>query len=112
MAVYLAMVFAAKWGLDFTENSILRHLMAVAPVIPAIVAAWALIVYVRTLDEVQRAIMAESAIISFLVVGFGSLTYGFLEAFLNYPPIAISWVLPALSVAFGLSAFFVRRKYL
>lgn len=112
MGVYLLMVVAAKWGLARTENSTIQHLLAVAPVIPVIVAGWILITHTRTFDEVQRTIMAESAVISIFIVSFGSLTYGFMQDFLDYPSLSFSWVLPALSVGYGLATFFVRRKYL
>lgn len=112
MALYLAMVIGARLAMGLTENSFIQHFLAIVPVLPAMAAAWVLVVYVRTLDEVQRAITAEAAIISFFIVGFGTLTYGFLESFLDYPQLSVSWVLPALSIAFGFGTFLARRKYL
>ena len=112
MAAYMLAVLGAKWALDRVDNVLIQHLLAIAPVVPAMLGAWARVVYVRTQDEVQRAIVAEAAIISFFVVGFGTLTYGFMQDFLDYPTLSLSWVLPALAVSFGLSVFVVRRKYL
>ena len=112
MAVYLVLVFAAKQGMKMTTNIILQHALAVAPIVPVLVAVKILVNHIRTRDEVERAIISEAAVISLLMVGFAALTYGFLESFLNYPAISVSWVLPANAFAYGLATFVVRRKYL
>ncbi len=112
MAVYLVLVYAAKQGVKMTKSTVLQHALAVAPIVPVLFAVKILVNYIRKLDEVQRAIVTEAAVISLLFVGFGALTYGFLESFLDYPAISVSWVLPANAFAYGLATFVVRRKYL
>ena len=112
MAVYLVLVYAAKQGVKMTKSTVLQHVLVVVPIVPVLIAAKILVNYIRKLDEVQRAIVTEAAVISLLFVGFGAMTYGFLEAFLDYPPVSVSWVLPANAFAYGAATFFVRRKYL
>jgi len=111
MMVYVALVIAAKLGLEQTANPVMQHFLALAPVIPLMAAGRAVLVYVRAIDEVERAILAEAAIISFIVLVFATQGYGFLETFLDYPSLPVLMIFPVLAGTFWLAFFFVRKSY-
>jgi hypothetical protein len=69
--------------------------------------------FVAKLDEFQRRIQSDAMLIAAGIVGFGSLTYGFLQSFADFPsiPDALMWVFPALCVVWGVAQIFVRRRY-
>ena len=111
MMAYIFLAIAVQWAIDQIEATNIQHLLVIAPMIPLFLAARAVIAYVKAVDEVERAIITESVIISFIVLVFGTQGYGFLETFLDYPPLPALTVFPALAVTFWLAFYFVRRKY-
>ncbi|MBY0562742.1 MAG: hypothetical protein K2P58_01050 [Hyphomonadaceae bacterium] len=87
--------------------------MAAAALAPVGLMLRAYLRYLAGLDEFQRRVQMESLLIAAAVVAFGSLTYGFLQAFAGFPVIedALIWVFPAMCVVWGFAQVFVRRRY-
>lgn len=85
--------------------------LALLPVMPAVLALWIVIRFVRRMDEVQARIVTESMLISAIVVGFASFTYGFIQSVVALPEISLIWVLPALVGMQGFASFFVRMRF-
>ena len=69
------------------------------------------VTFVTALDEFQRRIQTEAAIIAAGVIAFASFAYGFLEDWANFPRISLIWVFPALSFTFGIVHRIVRQRY-
>ncbi len=111
MAVYIALAITAKVGLEHTADPAMQLVLALAPIVPLLAAARALLAYVRAIDEVARAILAEAATVSFIVLVFATQGYGFLETFLDYPSPPLLMVFPVLAGVFWLAYYFVRKSY-
>lgn len=86
-------------------------ILALLPLAPALLMLRAYVVYVNALDEFQRRIQTEAAIIATGIVAFASFAYGFLEDWAGFPQISLIWVFPILSFVFGVAHLVVRRRY-
>ncbi|GGC95611.1 hypothetical protein [Aquisalinus flavus] len=89
----------------------MRIALSLIPVIPAIVMIFVILEFVRAMDEVQQRIITESCLVSLVVVGLASFSYGFLEGAIDVPPISMIWVFPALIGTAGIAQIFVRMRY-
>lgn len=90
----------------------LRVLIAVSPVLPALYGLHAFITFFRSMDEFNRAVIAEANLISAGAVAFASFAYAFAQQASDLlPEIGLVWVLPALVGGQGIAACFVRGRY-
>jgi len=87
-----------------------RFAVALAPVIPAAFALWAVIRHVRRIDELQRQIQFEALVFSFSVVALLTFSYGFLEN-VGVPRLSYIYVLPLMVALWGIGVAFATRKY-
>jgi len=112
MMVYTVTVIATSFVLDKVElaNSI-RIILALAPVLPTLMALREFIIFFRALDEVQARIQAEAILIAAGVVGFGSFAWGWVELWMELPFIPMIWILPTLIAVWGVARVFVARRY-
>lgn len=85
--------------------------LALLPVLPALLALRAVLVFSRSWDELQRRKTLEATLVSFLVVGFGSFAWGFAEGVPGIPRLPAIWILPALIGVQGLAQIFVAKRY-
>jgi hypothetical protein len=85
--------------------------LSLAPVLPTLLALRAYLVFFRAMDELQRRIQSESMLIAMALVGFGSLAYGFLEGFADFPRLRVIFVFPAMIMVWGVATAFVSRRY-
>ena len=85
--------------------------LALAPMLPVLLFAKAMLRFYRTLDELQRKVVADAVVVAACVVGFGSFAWGWLELRLAVPALPTIWVLPALFAAFGMALPAVSRRY-
>lgn len=88
-----------------------RVLVALLPVIPAIMLLVMLLARVRALDEVQQRIVTESALAAAGAVGLASFAWGLIEEAVSLPEVSLIWVLPAMIAVFGITKPYVRRRY-
>ncbi|PCI63855.1 MAG: hypothetical protein COB37_03650 [Kordiimonadales bacterium] len=112
LGLYAVVLFGVNYFIGANEGlaSWIIVLLAILPVLPALLALKVALVFYKSVDELQKKIMSESVIISFLLVGFGTFTYGFLEG-AGFPHLPSIWILPALIGFQGLALAFVSRKY-
>jgi len=112
--VYIAVVFGAV--------TLIRHmpfslpywgviLVALTPLIPALLMMRFYLTFFRSLDELNQRMHSEAWLISAGVVGLASFTYSFLEEWAHLPRIDLIWIFPALIFAWGVAMYFVRRRY-
>jgi hypothetical protein len=110
--LYSAVVVAGAMTID--QNELPRWaiiLIALAPLLPALLMLRAYVVFLNGIDEFQRRIQTDAILISAAVVGFGSFAYGFLEEWAGFPHLPLIWVFPALIGLWGLAACIVRLRY-
>ena len=112
MFVYSAFVLGAS-ALDHRLDppNLLRLILAVAPVAPALMALREYVIFFRAMDEVQARIQAEAILIAAGVVGFTSFAWGFAAAWMEWPSPSLIFILPALIGVWGLALPFVSRRY-
>ena len=113
-AAYVAVVYGAVTtirhsGLQLPQSAVI--LIALAPVVPALMMMRSYVTHFRAMDEFNRRIQSEAWLISAAAVGLGSFTYSFLEEWAHLPRIDLVWVFPALIFAWGMATFVVRRRY-
>ena len=85
-------------------------IMALLPVIPALFAVRAVLIFSRSWDELEKQQAMEGTLIAFLMVGMGTFSYGFLEG-VGFPPLETVWIFPILIFAQGIGRFYVMWKY-
>jgi hypothetical protein len=110
--LYSGVVVGGALAID--QNELPRWaviLIALAPLLPALLMLRAYVVFLNGIDEFQRRIQTDAILISAAVVGFGSFAYGFLEEWAGLPHLPLIWVFPALIGIWGLAACVVRLRY-
>lgn len=81
------------------------------PLIPALFAFRAFLVFFRKMDEVQQRIQSEALLAALAIVGLGSFTYGFQEAWAHVPSIPLILVFPAIIAVWGVAVGVISRRY-
>lgn len=113
-AVYVGVVYGAVTLIRHVPISLpqwLVALIALTPLIPALMMVRTYMTYLRSMDEFGRRIQTEAWLISAGVVGLGTFTYSFLEEWAHFPRIDLVWIFPALIFFWGMGTFYVRRRY-
>jgi len=112
MAGYALAVIGATLVLRHMDPSgPVRVILALIPVIPALVALREFVIFLRAMDEVQARIHAESILIAAGVVSFAAFSWGFLESWADAPAIPVIYVLPAMALVWGVTVPFVSRRF-
>ena len=112
--IYIAVVFGAVTLIRHVPFSLPQWaviMVALTPVIPALMMLRTYMTYLRSMDELHRRIQTEAWLVSAGVVGIGSFTYSFLEEWAHFPRIDLVWIFPALIFVWGLATYYVRRRY-
>ncbi len=112
MVAYLAILPISLVLLNQLETvpTIIRLFIALLPVAPAIFAMWALMEYVRTLDELQQRIQLEAFAWSLGATGIVTFTLGF-AGNAGLPTLDLIWVLPMIIVFWSMGQAIARRRY-
>lgn len=114
MLAYAVAVLLSVWLLRRIEETWLRAVVALLPVLPIAMGLRATARYIRGLDEMQRRIELEALALGSIAVALAYLTGGFLQAARVIGvsgTTAMLWVLPALSLGYGIAKRFVARHY-
>ncbi|MFZ2030884.1 MAG: hypothetical protein WAU68_11285 [Vitreimonas sp.] len=112
--VYVGVVFGAVTlirHMPFSLPQWLVVIVALTPLMPALMMVRTYMTYLRFMDELGRRIQTEAWLISAAVVGLGTFTYSFLEEWAHFPRIDLVWIFPALIFFWGIATFYVRRRY-
>jgi hypothetical protein len=100
MSLYLAAVCGSVFVAKRMDDGILRTLLLVTPVIPVVLAVWAVARQFRRMDEFVRLRSLESIAIAAAITMGLTLTYGFLES-AGFPRLSMIWVFPVLCFTWG-----------
>jgi hypothetical protein len=84
--------------------------VALAPVVPAALALWAFVRWVRRADELQRRIQFEALAVAFGATGLLTFSYGFLEN-VGFPQLSFIWVFPFMIALWGLTVAVTSYRY-
>lgn len=109
-AYAIALVLSITLLRDVTDTTI-RVLLALLPVVPIGFGLRAFMLFLSEIDELGQRIHLQG--IAFAAGGTGMLTmtYGFLEAMLDFPHIPLIWVFPLQIVLWGLGVAFATWRY-
>ncbi|MCQ8183973.1 hypothetical protein [Parvularcula maris] len=88
----------------------LRIALLLGPAAAAVLIVPVVLRFVATMDEFQRRVIAESCLVSMVVVGLTSFAYAFVQEPLGLPAIGLIWVWPALMGGAGLAQIPVRMR--
>lgn len=111
MFLYVSSLWGITLFLKHNDISLwFAILLVLIPVVPILWALRAVLVISRTWDELQKQQALESVLIAFLVVAFGTFSYGLLEG-VGLPKLDTVWILPLLIFTQGLAQVYVVRKY-
>ncbi len=98
-------------GTDRIESTWIKRLVAFLPTIPFLFAITAVISNVRQMDELQQRIHLESILITALLTGGLSFSYGLLEASDLLPHLPTIFIAPLMILIWGISNALVARRY-
>lgn len=112
MAAYVLLLFASLWMLKHVHAVPLRVLIVLLPVVPVVFVVRAMVRLVLASDELERRLQLEAISIASMSVGLLSFAAAFLRG-AGLLPIdnALMLVLPALFAAYGISSWWVRRRF-
>lgn len=98
-------------GGDYIDNPAVAIVVALLPVVPFVYAMIGVVGNARSKDEMQQRVYLESVLITSLLTGALTFSYGLLEMFDLAPHIPVFWVAPLMIVLWGISNVIVGRRY-
>lgn len=93
------------------ENTAVVAVIALLPVLPFLYSIGGVIAGVRAQDELARQINLEAVLITALLTGALTFSYGLLESAELAPPLSMIWIAPFMVLLWGAVVFFVSRRY-
>ena len=107
MGLYMAVLFGSIALAKQMDPGVPRTVLLLTPMIPVLLAVWAIARQFARMDEFVRLRSLEGLAISAGVTAGLSLTYGFLES-AGFPKISMFWVWPVMGATWGLYAIHFR----
>lgn len=114
MLGYVVLLVVSILLLKRVDGTLLRALIALLPVPPMMLVLRAMIRYIRDVDELQQRIELEAVSFATAFVSLVYLTGGFLQSakVIDVPSnMAMIWVFPMVSLAYGLAKAVIARRY-
>jgi hypothetical protein len=101
MLLYIAVLFVAvRYGKPMGAGWP-RTLLLAAPIVPMLLAVWAIARHFRRMDEFLRLRGLESLALSAAVTAVVTFSYGFLET-AGFPKVSMFWVWPIMGGVWAL----------
>ena len=101
MVAYMLVLFGSISFAKGMDDGLARTLLLVTPIVPLLLAVWAIARHFRRMDEYLRLRSLESIAIGAAVTAALTLTYGFLES-AGFPKLSMFWVWPVMGLVWGL----------
>ena len=112
MVLYALIVMAISLLVDrLTLPQILKIVLALVPMIPAVWAMLGWIRVVRSFDELQQRILGEGLYWSLGLTAALTFSYGFLESYADFPQVSMFFVWPVICLSFIFGQALARRRY-
>ena len=103
MLLYIAVLFGSIYLAKPMQPGVARTALLVTPMLPLLLATWAIARQFARMDEFVRLRTLEGLAIAAAVTASLSLTYGFLEG-AGFPKLSMFWVWPVMGLVWGLVA--------
>ena len=101
LAIYVAVLFGSLTLARGVDPGVARTALLLTPLVPVVLAVWAIARQFRRMDEFVRLQSLESVAIAAAVTAGWTLTYGFLEN-AGFPRLSMFWVWPIMGAVWGL----------
>lgn len=99
------------WVRTLEDDSILRFVAALVPVIPILLGFWAIVRFIRNSDEMMRQVQMMAAVMTLGITIIGCIALGFLQAWANLPNFSAFYVAMFAIFAWGMLQGLVMRRY-
>jgi hypothetical protein len=108
---YTALILATRVLLrgDLAESP-LAPIIALLPILPVLFGVFALMSFVRNIDELQQKIQLEAMAFSLGVTGLITFALGLVEG-TGIAPLGMVWVLPMMTALWGIGLAIATRRY-
>ena len=93
-----------------SPEAVWRPVVALLPMLPAVLVIVAVVRNLRRIDELQQRIQLEALAIAFMGTAFLTFGYGFLEN-VGFPHLSWFAVWPIMAVLWLVGLFIARRRY-
>ena len=103
MLAYLLVLVGSIMLAKPMDSGTARTLLLISPVVPLMLAVWAIARHFRRMDEFLRMRSLESLAIAAAITAGLSLTYGFLES-AGFPKLSMFWVWGVMGLVWGAHA--------
>ena len=113
LAAYAALLVASNLIYDRWfegEKGIITILLALLPMVPTLFTIRAIVVFLQSVDELERLIQLKSLAIAFASTAFITFTYGFLEG-IGLPKLSMFCVWPLMGAIWLLARLLVGLRY-
>ena len=111
MIAYSIVLPPTIWLLGrMSDSSLWRIPVAVLPMIPIGFALRAYLIYLNSMDELQRRIQMNGVAFAAGATGMVTLTYGFLEN-AGFPTLSWIWIFPMIIAFWGIGSAVAERRY-
>lgn len=111
MVVYVVALIISIILLRNVTDTTVRIVLALLPVVPIGFGLRAFMLFLSQIDELGQRIQLQGIAFAAGATGMLTMTYGFLEAMLDFPHIPLIWVFPLQIVLWGLGVAFATRRY-
>ncbi len=112
MVLYTVLVVTTSLTVDrFSLARPYLIVLALAPMIPAVWAMLGWVRVVRSFDELQRRIVGEGLFWSLGLTAALTFSYGFLEAYADFPHVSMFVVWPTICLTYFVGQALARRRY-
>jgi len=101
MLAYIGVLVGSIWLAKPMEDGLARTLVLVSPVIPLLLAVWAIARHFGRMDEFLRLRSLEGLAVAAGITAALSFTYGFLEG-AGFPKLSMFWVWGVMGAAWAL----------
>lgn len=109
MLIYIGVLVGSIWLAKRMEDGLVRTLLLVSPVIPLLLAVWAIARHFGRMDEFLRLRSLEGLAVAAGITAALSFTYGFLEG-AGFPKLSMFWVWGVMGGSWSLYTF-LRCKF-
>ena len=100
LAIYIAVLFGSLTVAKGIDSGVARTLLLLAPLLPVMLAVWAIARQFRRMDEFVRLRSLEGLGVAAAVTAGLSITYGFLES-AGFPRLSMFWVWGVMGMVWG-----------
>jgi len=113
MGVYMVSLPISLFIIDsgLVESTIIKWTAALLPVFPFLFAMTAVLHNVRAADEFHRRIHLESILVTALIIGGFTFSYGLLESSELVPHLPTVFIAPIMIWVWGIANAVITRRY-